>query len=529
MADLILVLGGTRSGKSAVAESLLAHEDRVVYVATAAAADDEEMRARIKAHQEGRRASWTTVETTDLAGAVRGAPAGAALLIDGLGTWLARRMDQAGLFAAADAQAGVGAFTADVDDLVAATAARIGPPVVVVADDAGRGLVPADRGSRLWVDLLGTIEQRLSAAAHRVLQVTAGRVTELQPRSDELTADFAGQLRVHGDTMVGPDALDFAVNVHGQGPPPHLRDALLGAIAEAHGYPDQSAARTAVAQRHGRAEDEVLLTAGAAEAFWLLAATVHARRPVVVHPQFTEPEAALRGAGHAVSSVVRREADAWALDPSAVPDDADLVVIGAPNNPTGNLDAPDVIGALCRPGRITLVDEAFIDFVADAQAGLAAHTDLPGLVVVRSVTKLWGLAGIRAGYMLAPAGLVQRCTRARQPWAVSAPALRALEVCAADENYRRFVAATVMQWRSHLLSELSAISSVTAWDAVANFVLIRVPNGGQVYRFLTEAGIALRPSTFPGLGPDYLRITVRPPAVTVSLMDALKAAIAETT
>ena len=82
---------------------------------------------------------------------------------------------------------------------------------------------------------------------------------------------------------------------------------------------------------------------------------------MVVHPQFTEPHAALEQAGHTVTEVVL--AHPFALDPAAVPDDADLVVVGNPTNPTGVLHPAEALRALARPGRLVVVDEAFMDTV----------------------------------------------------------------------------------------------------------------------------------------------------------------------
>src|SRR5690606_39663451 len=75
-------------------------------------------------------------------------------------------------------------------------------------------------------------------------------------------------------------------------------------------------------------------------------------RPVVVHPQFTEPDVALRAAGHRVTHVVCRAEDEFALDPARVPDDADLVIVGNPTNPTGRLHPAAVLRSLCRRGRV---------------------------------------------------------------------------------------------------------------------------------------------------------------------------------
>ncbi|GAB3859759.1 hypothetical protein GCM10029963_61540 [Micromonospora andamanensis] len=175
----------------------------------------------------------------------------------------------------------------------------------------------------------------------------------------------------------------------------------------------------------------MLLTAGAAEGFVLLAQALRGlRRPVVVHPQFTEPEAALRAAGHTVERVLLDAADGFRLHPDRIPADADLVMIGNPTNPTSVLHPAVDLAALARPGRVLVIDEAFADTTATPGVpgepeSLAARRDLPGLVVVRSLTKTWGLAGLRIGYLLGEAALMRRLAAVQPLWAVSTPALAA--------------------------------------------------------------------------------------------------------
>ncbi|OWP20539.1 cobyrinic acid a,c-diamide synthase, partial [Microbacterium sp. AISO3] len=140
--------------------------------------------------------------------------------------------------------------------------------------------------------------------------------------------------------------------------------------------------------------DMVLPTAGAAEAFPLVA-TLEPRHAIVVHPQFTEPEAALRAAGISVGRHILNVSDGFALDPDLVPDDADLVVVGNPTNPTGRLHPATDLLALRRPGRILVVDEAFMDATDESQSLIGS--DMDDLLVLRSMTKTYGLAGIRAG------------------------------------------------------------------------------------------------------------------------------------
>src|SRR6266542_3636613 len=232
-------------------------------------------------------------------------------------------------------------------------------------------------------------------------------------------ATAGGDLSFHGDAELAPGLVDLAVNVRHEPRPAWLTAAILDAVEDLSHYPDDGPARQAVADRHGRSVDEVLITAGAAPVFTLLARALAPRRAVLVHPQFTEPEAALRRAGYPVDRVLLTEADGFRLDPAAVPTDADLVVIGNPTNPTSVLHPAATVAALACPGRVQVVDEAFADTVPGEPASLSARRDLSGVVVVRSFTKTWGLAGLRIGYALGPADLIARLAAVCPPWTVS--------------------------------------------------------------------------------------------------------------
>ena len=334
----------------------------------------------------------------------------------------------------------------------------------------------------------------------------------------------AYDLGYHGDRAVRPGLVDLAVNVRPT--PAWLVDAVAGSLHGLASYPDSAGARAATAARHGRPVDEVLLTAGAAEAFVLLARALSPRRAVVVHPQFTEPEAALRAAGHEVERVVLSEVDGFALDPALVPDDADLVVVGNPTNPTSVLHPAAALASLARPGRVLLVDEAFADTVPGEPESLAGRRELPGLVVLRSLTKTWGLAGLRIGYVLAPADLVTRLAEAQPLWAVSTPALAAAVACAdpAARAEESRIAGQIAADRAYLLDRLAALPVEVVAPPRSSFVLVRVTDGGAVRAALRDRGFAVRRGdTFPGLGPDHLRIAVRAPSVS----DTFAAALAE--
>ena len=331
----------------------------------------------------------------------------------------------------------------------------------------------------------------------------------------------------HGDAEADPGLVDLAVNVRAVPPPGWLLEPITAALAGLARYPDPGPARAAVAGRHGRAPDEVLLTAGAAEAFVLLARALPVRRAVVVHPQFTEPEAALRAAGRPVERVLLPPP--FALDPALVPDGADLVVVGNPTNPTAVLHPAGALARLARPGRVLVVDEAFADTVPGEPESLAGRGDLPGLVVVRSFTKTWGLAGLRIGYLLAAPDLVARLGAAQPLWPVSGPALAAAEALGSARAVaaEREIAERTAADRDHLVARLAALGVPVVGPPAASFVLVRLDGADRVRVALRERGYAVRRGdTFPGLGPDWLRVAVRPPAVTDAFASALAGVLA---
>ncbi|MET8988400.1 bifunctional adenosylcobinamide kinase/adenosylcobinamide-phosphate guanylyltransferase [Nonomuraea wenchangensis] len=167
-----LLLGGSRSGKSAEAELRLATEPYVTYVATGpGGAGDGEWAARVRAHRERRPAHWDTVETTDLVAVLSGATT--PLLVDGLGTWLAAVFDEHGAWEGDRAP-----VLRRCDELVAAW--RQAPQAVVaVSDEVGMGVVPATASGRAFRDALGRLNERLAAESEYVALVVAGRVLEL--------------------------------------------------------------------------------------------------------------------------------------------------------------------------------------------------------------------------------------------------------------------------------------------------------------------------------------------------------------
>jgi len=318
--------------------------------------------------------------------------------------------------------------------------------------------------------------------------------------------------------------LDFAVNVRAAAPPSWLMDRLAARFGDLGRYPtraDEDAATAAIAARHGRRDDEVVLLAGATEGFSLLP-NLRPRIAAVIAPSFTEPEAVLSAAGVPVQHVVLPPP--FGLSGAHVPDEADLVVVGNPTNPTAVLHPREHILRLRRPGRIVVVDEAFADAIAGEPESLAPGSP-PDVLVVRSLTKTWSLPGLRVGYALGDPRVLHRLTATRPHWPLGTLQLEALAACNQSGAVAEALAdaARLTEMRAKMADAL-ADAGARVVDGSAPFVLFEVPDAELVRKRLLAKGIAVRRcDTFIGLDGEYLRAAVRPewPRMITALAEIL--------
>jgi threonine-phosphate decarboxylase len=288
--------------------------------------------------------------------------------------------------------------------------------------------------------------------------------------------------------------LDFSANIHPLGAPPGALDAARAAIDTAFRYPSPTGEplRSRLSARVGA---EVVLGNGATEL--LRAAVAGCRRVWVRAPSYL-------GYAEAAWPAEVRHGDA------AEPGDA--IVVGRPNNPDGHLLSVEAVAALRRPGVRVVVDESFLGFT-DAPSCVG----LDGVVVVTSLTKTFGIPGLRLGWAT---GIDPR----RVPtWTVNAPALAAGLVCLDHWDWARRV--PIDTWRTALGSALRASPRVADTRGAANFLLVtlREAEGPALReRALREHGVLVRDaSNFAGLGLRHLRVAVRTPSDNARLLAAL--------
>jgi histidinol-phosphate aminotransferase len=362
-----------------------------------------------------------------------------------------------------------------------------------------------------------------------ILPVGSTTVKSPKPTvGQEWTPDSLADLGRHGDVDAEPGLVDFAVNVRGS-TPGFVREVLASRLDDLAGYPsadDQRRAVAAIADRHGRDPSEVLLLSGAAEGFALLP-QLQPRRAALIQPSFTEPERALRAAGVEIEHVVLPQP--WELEPHLVPDSADLVVLGNPTNPTSVLHPRAAIETLLRPGRVVVVDEAFADVVPGEPESLAGGAPdggrRSGLLVLRSITKTFALAGLRAGYLLGDPALLQRLSARRPHWPLGTLQLAALELCAGAQasTYAHEQALSVAAQRYSMVDALRSVGLDVVGSPQGSFVIVAVADGTAVKNGLREHGYAVRScANFVGLGPDHLRLAVRDEDTVAGLITALR-------
>ena len=237
------------------------------------------------------------------------------------------------------------------------------------------------------------------------------------------------RLRYHGDQAAAPGC-STSPSMSGTGSRrpgcaatgrPAARPGALPRAA------DHDAALTAVARRHGVAEDQVLLLAGGSEGFALLPA-LRPRRAALIAPSFTEPEAVLAAAGVPLGmwcSRRRSGSPRWRYRSAPT-----WLSWATPPTRPGSCTPRESVLALRRPGRLVVVDEAFADAVPDEPQSLAA-LDLPDVVVLRSLTKTWSLAGLRVGYALGAPEVLARLAARRPHWPLGTLQLEAIAACCA--------------------------------------------------------------------------------------------------
>ncbi|MHB8253941.1 MAG: histidinol-phosphate transaminase [Acidiferrobacter sp.] len=324
-------------------------------------------------------------------------------------------------------------------------------------------------------------------------------------------------------------AIKLASNENPYGPGPAAVAAATQALAHLERYPDGGAfaLKRTLAEKLGVAERQITLGNGSNDVLELIARTFLSPGEVALCDQyaFAAYPISVRGIGAQMVMVPARhyahdlQAMAAALNATVR-----MVFLANPNNPTGTWFTQDelleFLGA-CPKSTIVVLDEAYFEYVAqtdypDGRLLLARH---PNLIVVRTFSKVHGLAGLRIGYALSAVPLAELMNRLRQPFNVNAVGQAAATAALYDHAYvERMVALNDAERRS-LRSALTAAGFLVL-PSVGNFLCIEVGDAPRIYQALLQKGVIVRPLGPYGM-PHHLRVTVGRPEENARFLSAL--------
>jgi histidinol-phosphate aminotransferase len=317
-------------------------------------------------------------------------------------------------------------------------------------------------------------------------------------------------------------------NENAYGPSPKVAEALCG-HAQWHLYPDASQlqARRGLAQYCGVDEAHILMTNGGDELIGLLCQLLLAPGDNVVEcsPSFEMYGWYVRRFQGVLRSAWRQPERDYAISPEAILSQIDgrtkMILLCNPNNPTGTLMPMDQVVSLLGSGVIVFVDEAYYEFAGLTAVPLVANHD--NLIVLRSMSKWAGLAGLRVGYAVGSQAIMEQMWKLKDPFNVNRAGQIATIASLTDVPYLLANVQKIVCERERLLQQLRQVSYLHAYPSAGNFTLTRILTGdARLLRAeLERQGILARHFDKPGL-PNALRFTVGTPEHTDRLMRALR-------
>ncbi len=330
------------------------------------------------------------------------------------------------------------------------------------------------------------------------------------------------------------DSIKLASNENPLGPSPKAVAAIAAVLADLHRYPDGSAfyLKRRLAERLGVSEAELIVGNGSNEIIELAVRTF--LRPgdeaVMADQAFVVYRLVVQSAGGSSRMVPLRDFthDLEAIAAAVTPRTR-LVFLGNPNNPTGTIFRRAAWRAFL--GRLpehllVVADEAYAEYVEDPEYPdtIRERGDRVPVLSLRTFSKLYGLAGLRIGYGVAAAPVIDALDRIRQPFNVNALALAGARAALDDEEHVRRTLAANRAGMAFLVEAFRALGLAHVPSA-ANFVLVRVGDGARVYEALLRRGVIVRPMAVYGF-PEHVRVTVGTEAENARFVAALRAVLA---
>lgn len=335
---------------------------------------------------------------------------------------------------------------------------------------------------------------------------------------------------------VAPDqVLDFSASINPLGMSPMVREALASSIDSLVHYPDTSHAvlKLALAKYHDLSPDCFTIANGSTELIYNLPAMIPGGKALIISPSFSEYARALRQHGWQTEHLVLTPESGFTLDmdrlSQALAAGVDLLFFCNPGNPSGKLYPRHIVEevySLCRStGTFMVLDEAFMDFCEGASSKQTI-VQSDNAVVLRSMTKFFGIPGLRLGYAISTAPLAERLDSMGGPWSVNTLALAAGTAALQDVRHNQGSLEFVSRERDRLFKMLEQFSQFRLYPSSANYLLVEITVGmssGELKELLLPHGILIRDcSSFMGLSGQFFRVAIRLAEENGRLLESLE-------
>ncbi len=332
--------------------------------------------------------------------------------------------------------------------------------------------------------------------------------------------------------------IDFSANINPLGLPAGVRPALNGYEEALLHYPDPDCIKLKedLAKRHGITSNQILISNGSIELIYLIPQLIKPEQSLILVPGFSELEKACRLSGSRIKRISLPEASGFCIEVADIIAQLEgirLVSIINPNNPTGVLfpaaELLSLVAACEKRGIWLIIDEAFLDFTGTAGEynliNKAAESEK--LIVLRSLTKFYALAGLRLGYGVANSKVIAKLAMLKPPWSVNQLAQVVGLAALKDNDYPAESRRLISRERQYLWDALSQDTRLKPYPGAANYLLVRLIgsslNASQLQKRLLTSGYLIRDCTnFVGLDNSFFRLAVRKPEENQGLIRAIR-------
>jgi threonine-phosphate decarboxylase len=282
--------------------------------------------------------------------------------------------------------------------------------------------------------------------------------------------------------------------------------------------------------------NQVLPGNGTTQFIYALPKVLESQNALIVGPTYSDYADACAGSRTTCQIFLTRESEGFSPDPERLQDRArpcDTVFICNPNNPTGNLIPRDKLHQLCRscPRSTFIIDESYMPFAPDAEKQSMLNSGLANVIVLLSISKIFGIPGLRIGFIIADESHIQKFRQALLPWSVNSLAQESVRFLpdhkAAIEKFILNSRAYLARQREQICGAFKGFSEFTVYRSQTPFLLIRLPaplRAAFVWERLAESRILIRNCTnFEGLSDKFIRISLKTPEANRRVAEKLMA------